>query len=182
MEKNNNPQLELFAQGKDNITLRNKNRGFLDNILGYEKAIMTIIAVSVLCIISFSLGVEKGKRSALARNNTQLDLAKTTQPVPPKLAPQKLTKPVLPAANNVAQQPAVMEYIRTYTIQLASYKTKSLAQKEAQSLKNNGLTPLVLAKGDYTIVCVGNFSNKEAAQPLLSQLKKRYQSCYIRRL
>jgi septal ring-binding cell division protein DamX len=177
MEKNNNSQLELFTQGRDSKSLKRNDRNFLNNILGYEKAIMATIVVFVLCIISFSLGVEKGKRSSLASNNLRLDLATKTTP-----QKQVAAVPVVPTTKNITKQPAVMEYIRSYTIQLASYKTKSLAQREAQSLKQKGLTPLVLVKGDYTIVCVGNFSNKEAAQPLLSQLKKRYLSCYIRRL
>ena len=44
-----------------------------------------------------------------------------------------------------------------YTIQLASYKSKSFAQKEAELLKKKGFVPLVIPKGSYTILCVGKF-------------------------
>jgi hypothetical protein len=65
---------------------------------------------------------------------------------------------------------------------VASYQSKTHAQKEAEALRKKGVTPLVLSKGDYIIVCVGNFSNRDAAKSLLLDLRKRYQDCYIRRL
>jgi hypothetical protein len=169
MEKNNNSQLELFTQSRQYLDHRDMGSSFLNNLMVHEKTVLIIIAIAIPSIISFSLGVEKGRRTTQANINARLDLAKTDAPKP---QPE----------NNIAEETRVKEYIRSYTIQLASYKTKSLAQREAQSLKKNGLSPLVLLKGGYTILCVGNFSNKEAAQPLLSQFKKRYQDCYIRRL
>ena len=56
------------------------------------------------------------------------------------------------------------------------------AQKEADSLKKRGFAPLILPKGTYTIVCIGNLSDQKTAKPLLSELKKRYQDCFMRRL
>ena len=69
-----------------------------------------------------------------------------------------------------------------YTIQLASYKKESSAKKEAEALKKKGFLPLVLNKGEYTIVCVGNFKYKNNASPLLPELRKRYQDCFVSRL
>jgi hypothetical protein len=40
----------------------------------------------------------------------------------------------------------------------------------------------VLPKGTYTIVCVGNFQNKEDASGIKRQLNNRYQGSVVRRL
>ncbi|MFH0918697.1 MAG: SPOR domain-containing protein [Candidatus Omnitrophota bacterium] len=68
------------------------------------------------------------------------------------------------------------------TIQVATFKNKQLALREAQRLSKEGLTPMVFAKRDYIILCVGRFSNQESAQPLLIQLQRTYAGCRIRRL
>jgi hypothetical protein len=69
-----------------------------------------------------------------------------------------------------------------YTIQIATFRNKQLALGAAGRLLKEGLTPLVFAKGDYIVLCVGKFSNQESAQPLLIQLQRTYAGCRIRRL
>jgi len=69
-----------------------------------------------------------------------------------------------------------------YTIQVAIYSNKQLALREAQLLQKEGLAPMVFAKKDYIVLCVGKFSNQESAQPLLIQLQRTYAGCRIRRL
>ncbi len=181
MRGKNNFQLELFSQSKNSGEIKSRrNNAFLDLIWNYEKTILIIICLCFTGIASFALGVEKGKRLALLKNNSRLDVA------------LNIETPKAVAVNQAAQQqpqqgipegPGLKDYSKkAYTIQLASYRTRTYAQKEAKELKNKGLSPLVLSKGNYTVLCVGNFTNKEKAQPLLSELKKRYQGCYIRRL
>lgn len=166
MENQNSLQFELFSQTKDFSDLKAKkpNNSFLARLWNYEKTILVIISLVVTSIISFSLGVEKGKR---------LSLALTTQQPPPSdnLAP-KIQNP------SDSEPPQKQGYI----IQLASYKTRIHAQKEIELLKKRGLSPLVLSKGNYTVLYVGNLPNKETAQSLLAELKQRYRDCYIRRL
>jgi hypothetical protein len=69
-----------------------------------------------------------------------------------------------------------------YTIQVATFKDKQTALRQAQILLKDGLSPLVFAKGSYIVLCVGKFSNQESAQPLLIQLQRTYAGCRIRRL
>ena len=69
-----------------------------------------------------------------------------------------------------------------YTVQVASFQTRKYAQKEAEVLRKKGFSPLVLPKGKYSILCVGNFSSRETAKPLLSKLRQRYRDCFVRRL
>ena len=79
------------------------------------------------------------------------------------------------AKNNTAQDAGC-------TIQVAAFKNKQLALREARLMLKEGLTPMLFAKGGYIILCVGKFSNQESAQPLLSQLQRTYAGCRIRRL
>ncbi len=172
METQNSPQLELFSQTKDfnDLKAKKNSNSFLARIWNYEKTILIIIGMAVTGIISFSLGVEKGKSLSMLRNNHPLDAALTTQPSD-KLSPK---------GESVKESEPLER--QNYIIQLASYKTRTYAQKEVELLKKRGLSPLVLSKGSYTVLCVGNLSNRETAQSLLSELKKRYKDCYIRRL
>jgi len=165
MESRNN-QLELFSQTRDlgDAKARKAGSPFLAYIWNYEKTILIIIGLVTISIISFSLGVEKGKKLSLAKFNSHLDIALTAPASIPKVTEK------------------AEEKVPGYTIQLASYKTKTHAQKETELLKKRGLSPLVLSKGNYAVLCVGNFSNKQTAQSLLSELRKRYKDCYVRRL
>jgi cell division protein FtsN len=177
MDKQESLQLELFSQSKcPSETNQTPNRAFLSYIRAYEKTILAIIGMVILSIISFSLGVEKGKRLSSLKNISRFDTAST---VPE--SPAKIIVLAAPKKEEAIVVPQVMEG-KNYVIQLASYKTRTLAQKEAESLKKKGLSPLVLSKGGYTVLYVGNFANREKALSLLDELKKRFRDCYVRRL
>ena len=175
MDKATGLQLELFS-GADNGSLassRGKNPSFLKRVRNYERIMLLIIGIAATAIISFSFGVEKGKKLSLLQNNPRFDIGIRAEQVLPR--------------QPIKQEPAVItepkEDIKTaFTIQLASYKTKSYAEKEAQALKKKGLIPLILTKGKYVVLCVGSFTNKEKALSLLTQLEKKYNGCRIRRL
>lgn len=166
-------QLELFSKAKEGLeTKTTRTHPILGYIRLYEKTILIIITLLITGLVSFSLGVEKGKRLAVSQENLRLDLASTPQPNLLEVQPQK-QEIIKPRQNQISE---------IYTIQVASYKTKSYAQKEAALLKKKGLSALVLSKGAYSILCVGNFSDKQAAKTVLGELKKKYVDCYIRRL
>lgn len=181
LNKQNNPQLELFS-GEQNSGEQKRNiynKSFLNLIWGYEKTILLIFTIIVTSIISFSLGVEKGKGIALSKFNSRVDVANIST----AQLNQVSSKGILPNAKQENVEAIKPGYsLRNYTIQLASFQTKKYAQKEAELLRKKGYSPLILPKGSYIVLCVGNFSKKEAAQSLLSELKKYYQSCYVRRL
>lgn len=166
MERQNNLQLELFSPSNDSAQINGRisHNSFLTHIRNYEKAILIIITLVITGIVSFSLGVEKGK--TLSSTN---------------VSPKEEGQGTIIKKEEVIEKPQPPEK-QSYIIQLASYKTKSFAEKEAESLKKKGFSPLILSKGNYSVLCVGSFPNKEVAQSLLSGLKKRYKDCYIRRL
>lgn len=168
MEREKSIQLELFSQEARRAQERSDSpRHPLFYVRGYERVILTIISVLIAAVISFSLGVEKGKRIASL---------KQVPVVEPAIIETKTKQDTA-----VTQQVERIEEPR-YTIQLASYKTRSYAEREAEGLRKKGLSPLIVKKGDYMVLCVGKFSDKDNARPLLAELRKRYQGCYIRGL
>lgn len=182
MEKEYN-QLELFSQAKgNNQPNAHISRAFMSYIKKYEKAILIIIGFVITGIASFSLGVEKGKSYTTPKTDSQLDIAAAK--VKPELSlPVSTPKQVIKEEQyQPVRKEELKEYIQNYTIQVASFLNRVNAQKEADILKRKGLSPQVLSKGRFCIVCVGNFSKREEAESLLSKLKKQYQDCRIRRL
>lgn len=146
VEKQDYSQNELFTKELDSGQYKPRSSvgSFFTRIRGYEKVLLLIMGLVLLSIISFSLGLEKGRRVALI-SNKNIELA-------------------------------------SYTIQVAVFKNRDIALRQAQLLVKKGLAPLFFAKGNYIILCVGKFSNQESAQPLLTQLQRTYAGCRIRRL
>jgi len=180
MDKEYNHQLELFSQTKDRSqTKTGVSKAFISYISQYEKTILIIIGFVITGIVSFSLGVEKGKSFILLKTDSHLDIAVLPRSTLSVSAPKQMTKD---QQYQPKEEDKLTEYIQNYTIQVASFLNRVNARKEADILKRKGLLPLVLPKGKFSIVCVGNFSKREDAEILLPKLKKQYQDCRIRRL
>ncbi len=170
MKENESAQLELFNEGGGEDRRSAAPNSFLGFVRGYEKVAILLIIFIACAIVFYSLGVEKGKR-----------LAAVIAPANPA-APVQVVKQEKPLIYPQPQDNLATTDKQKFTIQLASFKNRSAAMKEAEVLKNKGLQPLVLSKGSFLILCVGNFSNKNNANQTLSLLKKRYQDSYVRRL
>jgi len=213
MEKQEYSQLELFNKTSDEVNSAQRLPGILVNyIRTYERFVLMLIGIVISGVICFCIGVEKGKHIALARINSNLDLAEGQSAMPQKggteagvsgqgapLEPKEpRTAPAIAATdtqlagisttiagakgniNDAAQIPRAMA--QGYTIQIASYLGKTAAQREMDVLKKQGLMPVVKSSGKYTVLCVGNFADMSTAKSLLTQLKRKYKDCYIRRL
>ena len=161
--------MELFSEPRDNASQKTVSRSVLSRIWSsYEKVILITIAFLITAIVSFSVGVEKGKNITAQKNNLRINVAAL------KTAPVSDSKQPAPTAQ---------QNLESYTIQLASFTNKILAQKEIELLRKKGYAPLLAVKGKYTVLYVGNFSDKETANKVLGEFKKRYSSCrIIRRL
>ncbi|MDD5044545.1 MAG: SPOR domain-containing protein [Candidatus Omnitrophica bacterium] len=219
-------QLEIFSSNNNyaHPKPREHRLSFLTRIRAYEKIILAVISLFIMGLISFSLGVERGKKISLRRiDSGHLDLAMMnrsevlpqSEPVPAASQPQKIELPrnekiqrvllpvkqlaavkpkankpkTMPKQNIQTRQDKKAEQVQkteinssAYTIQVASFKAKNEALKEVESLKKRGLASIVLNKGSYLIVCVGNYSSKKQALISLEKLKKNYQDCLLRRL
>lgn len=193
MEKNKYSQLELFTKSEGAQELNVSKPGFLARIRNYERALLVVIVFIISSIVFYCLGIEKGKKMVSAVGSFDLaanDRASKPAVVVPE-APAVNAAPA-PAVKNIPVQNAAVENIPKpvqaleamgyYTVQVASYKNKQAAQKEVDFLKKNGYASLVISKGSYVVVCVGNFNNKEKAKLVMGKLKNKYQDCMLRRL
>jgi len=88
----------------------------------------------------------------------------------------------VPIPDSDLAQAAQLAKVSGYTIQIATFKGQDNAQQEITALKKQGLIPVLRPSGKYKVLCVGNFPNQETAKSLLTQLKRKYRDCYIRRL
>jgi cell division protein FtsN len=194
MDKKGHRQLELFSQSKNVASLTPHSRhSFLGFIWNYEKAILIVVGCIITAMVSFALGVEKGKkltvlksrpRAFMASGEDAIKQASTPLPAPAQAEPEPQSKPAPALKDEVVATPAalVKGSAASYTIQVASFRKKTSAQREIATLKKKGLVASVLSKGKYLVVCVGKFMQKDEAKSLLYKLKKRYQDCFIRRL
>ncbi|MCM8780349.1 MAG: SPOR domain-containing protein [Candidatus Omnitrophica bacterium] len=179
-------QLELFSSRQEDKVRRTTGKVFMFGYLfGHEKVILIIIGFIITGIISFSLGIQRGKSLMQFQSspfkNSPVDTVDTTQSSSHKIpqTPQQKTiekETVIKPPEN--KQPTQ----QSYTIQVATYQSKAGALKEAEALRKKGLSPIILSKGRYNVLCVGNFSNPKTAQMVLSELKKRYRDCFVRRM
>lgn len=198
-ELENHNQLEMFSNTGQTIVHNNASYNiFFGCLKRHEKIILLIMSFIITGALSFSLGVERGKKMAAANaNDIQIEIANTKPQAAPIQEQKKLFKNIteeeknrlanLPQSlpvqlNNGNEKETSSEKKPCYTVQLASYKTNTTAQKEAQKLQEKGHTTLVINKGNYIILCVGNFADKETAKTKLSELKKKYRDGIIRRL
>ncbi len=204
-------QLEIFTPSASSDTGKRSNP-FLEHLWGYEKTILILIAVVAVGVLSFALGVEKGKKMAMREavlNNAAPKVspkaaAPTVQPVQridiqsAQVAVNNAPRPSAPVAvasaaprQTVAQaavQPAAQQPVNfsgqtgNFTIQIASYKNKQAIDKQAQALKKKGVTVIILTKGDYLVLCIGRFPSQDDARVALQEVQKQYKGCLIRRL
>jgi len=185
MKKESQKQLELFLNTADLVSPAKGKREslFFGYIQGHEKTILVVIAFIITSIVSFSLGVEWGKNLKIV---TKLEPSISALPEQIREQKQIPLQPPLEETSKPLEAPKSreLEKVTEYTIQIASYKTKEYAQQEAERLKKKGFSPLIILKGNYIVLCVGKFPNRQAAESLLSELKKekRYEDSIIRRL
>ena len=173
--------------------------------LSLENLVIFAIVAIMVVIFAFSLGIERGKGVALTTNEVPVSDGKSpvaassgsgkADKVPGKAEAKEFkadtqkikavtfvakAKPVAAPVAAANTKPVVTG---AYTLQVASYKGIKSAQREADKLKQKGFDNVyVLPKGTYTIVCVGNFQNKEDASGVKRQLNNRYQGSVVRRL
>ncbi|MFA5373390.1 MAG: SPOR domain-containing protein [Candidatus Omnitrophota bacterium] len=205
MEKETFSQLELFSQGEDRSVSRSELPGALRGYLRhFEKAILSVIVFLITAIVAFCLGVEKGKKATDFSGGLQFDTASNRrgsisvpaiQPIPSQRRSVVLVSAAAMAAGNAARDKKKSPVATTvkgaapadkggagFTIQVATYVTRSSAQNESAKLEKRGFAPVIVSKGGYNIICVGSFTKKEMAKSLLSKLRQNYRDCYIRRL
>lgn len=197
-------QLELFSQEQPAAAPEGARRpSFLLQVNRYEKSIFLMIGFIVTAAAFYCLGMERGKSLAVRRLSTGLDLALKNPQSPRRQPAAELLKApeasaaaaVVSVAHKAAPVPRPQPVVRAaispsevngkkglFTIQIGTYQARTSAEREKNKLVRKGLAPVMVKKGAYTVLCVGNFNTKETARSLLSKLRQNYRDCYIRRL
>ena len=190
-------QFELFPGASASHHQAARPQFFLSQFtLSLENMIIAGIFILMGVVFSFSVGVERGKKIALANSfknvySNVLSIPKEKAVAAPAAKTSTLkTLNQAPAAIPVPQEsntyevqpPAAPVETGSYTIQVASFKQLEFAQQEAEGLRKKGYEIFVLPKGNYSIVCVGKFLRKDDAGVTQTRLKKTYKDSMLRRL
>jgi len=183
MDEKRQVQKELFEEFADQPERRRQAKPIFHPrpkrtfTLSYEHIVITAIAFILVAVISFSLGVEKGKRSDNRQVKEPVSRKSSVGNEPKELAKEEIVVEVVSEEEPI-QEPVEVKPV--YTVQVASYSRKEDADKEAQKVEAKGYKSLVLLKGSYYIVCAGEFENKDKAKRLEKKLKSTYKDCYTR--
>jgi hypothetical protein len=174
-------QIELFTRSKSIFRKKlekDQARQHFSVNLSIDNIVIIFISIILGFVFSFSLGVEKGRKIGVNSIAKQTIL-------------QQVTKQDDEAAHNkqeylkkTKRESVDKQKVKTvqFTVQVATYKKGSYVQKEVQRLEKQGYETIVVPKGKFIELCVGNFSDKNKAKVAWKQLRKRYQDCFIRRL
>ena len=168
--------------------------------LSFENFIVFGMTFIMGMIVSFSFGVEKGKRIKTASlqkagvivddqpvtRSEEADFAEVMEEEAPSAEDTGIHENQLKIDENTAGFEKSVDkkasLAKIHTIQVASFKQKDRAEREAGDLGEIGHDAFIAQKGSYYIVCVGHFEERQQAKELLRLLKKRYFDCYIRSL
>lgn len=173
-------QLQIFSEDQ---TLKDQKSTSKFKVLlsSYERKIRVFVVFVISLVIIYSIGIERGKKSILqlgrdrdsvqAKREKREILAETEEPIPKK--------------DQILQVNSVLvckDEVKSYVIQVATYKKTLCAENEALNLKRKGFEAFVKKSGDFIVVYVGSFQTKDEATVYLKKLKKRYSDCFIRKL
>jgi hypothetical protein len=159
--------------------------------LSYENLVLSSIAFIMLLVVFFSLGVEKGKKVAQRDAATAADII--SRPIVEKvsveeeasetLAPETgESEPEIAKIKDSAEVAEAEGYVKPYTLQVIAFKQKSKADREVERLKKEGYDASIITSGDWLQVCVGKYADKVEAKGDIDSLKKKYPTCYFRRI
>lgn len=144
--------------------------------ISYEQLVFFVIALIMIMVLVFSLGVERGK-----------SLLETPAPVEPEIAREPEIE--LPSSTEIQKEvvlkPPPQEIIKKvskpYTIQVATYRQKKSAKKELENLRKRGLDSYIISNNGKYEVCVGEYVDRDSAKKNIKRLKKDYKDCFLRR-
>lgn len=155
-----------------------------------EQIVIILIFAVMINIISFSAGTERGRKHSVpdqkeaiaissqpfSQEDKKIKEGSTVQELNPSASAKeekivKATKEESAAAKNPA-----------YTIQVATFKNRDLAEKEQQRIGKKGYSAIVVVGEKYFYVRIGEFSNKSDAEKMQSKLKQIYKDCFIKKL
>lgn len=168
--KNFQHQLQIFPEDKEIKETKSSN---LINLLSkYEKRIKLSIIFIISLLITYSIGIEKGKKIMQAERKENLISAEYKEPK--LITPEEIRE--------IESKKDEIQEVKGYIIQVATYRKIPHAEKEVKNLKKKGYQSFTKKIGDFIVVYVGNFQSKDEAKIYLKRLKNYYSDCFIRKL
>lgn len=190
LQRLDNLQQERFDQNSNPEEKENSK----DLIFSKLGMVLWLVASISATIFSYHLGVRQGIQSSKNESPRQWlyyfnEMAdkKAEAPVP-AAAPLAAKIETAPAAA-VVEQPVILEAKKTppeapkqesgFTIQVVTYRSQNLAEKEVERLKQKGQNAFVVPSGDYYQVCIELFNDRKLAMKKLIQLRtEKYYEIY----
>jgi len=191
-------QFELFPGSSGSSPEAGKQAHLTKDLtLSLENIIVLCIIFVMSLVLFFSFGVEKGRR--VAKGSSDVERSRVVDKSAPKsvesavkvaekegiVFPVDIPESLTEDSELDLHEPLEMndEQERLFTIQVASFKLRKNALREADRLRGVGHEDaFVIPKGSYSIVCVGKFSQRGEAKAFSNRLQSRYNDCLVRRL
>ena len=194
-------QYQLFPSNSATLENEQKPKFLLANLtLSLESLVILTILVIMIGLFAFSLGVERGKHLTAQALDERVGAAWNLAPHKPML-PVTMIKPIVAVksaliavrtmpvnSGNVtairqttAKQAVVPALSMRFTITVASYRNEAYAKQDALGLKAKGLQSFLIKKGDFWLLCVGQYPSKENAETAVKRLQPKYKNLSIRR-
>lgn len=174
-------QLKFFQGSLEPQESRKRRfiRIYLDTVV-----LVTIINVLVL-ILSFSLGIERGRKIAYlpGAKEVTVDSPNTPQTNTVKKEPAHIQDEETVVEQKEAQSEEKIKPPKEhYGIQVASYAKENIAKSEKKRLESSGFSTILSKQGKYLVIFVSGYQTKKEAEKIKGQLKKRYSDCIVRKL
>jgi len=152
--------------------------------LQYEHLAFIAIGVIVFSIIVFSLGVERGKSVSLKRGIITVEETKGFDKVIISKTNQHQESVVVEEESEIisSQEEYEQEPVPGYTVQVASYTSEGFAKGRVDKLRLEGYEAFTLHKGNFYIMCIGKFRDRDSAVSEMKRLRKSYSDCLVRKI
>lgn len=181
-------QLEIFEQSYKAKKEASRNMYISEKMADFKfptKICIQTACLIIAIIISFALGVEKGKKVSRINSSPRYLAENKPEKIKKEISIKKREAIETPIENKKLEKEEKNDTLMTsgYIIQVASYKkNSSYIQREVAKLESNGYKTTTVAGGDYMGICAGMFSDKKEAQKHLKQLQRTYKDCFIRKI
>ncbi len=128
------------------------------------------------------LMVNQGKPAPSAQKPLQIGLEAAPLLEGPIRITSERTTPLPPTQATVTPTPSELKKLGNFTVQLVTYDSKTMADKEIDRLKSKGYEGFIIPSGRFFQVCANYFDDKSKARSHLEELKQtgRYPGAYVR--
>lgn len=179
---------------KPHLLERYSKQRFLPYIkIPIEYTVISAIALLVLVIISYAVGVERGKsfsgvRPVEVQEITPFADEQTTRETADEDLPEEMPSPEIaekPAEEKVkeeAEKEVTVSAEAGYVVQLASFRNERSARDEVNKLKRKGVEARMEKRGEWYQVYAAGYRTIQEAKRAKVELAADYKDCYIRQL